>query len=407
MSANALRVLVVGAGAVGGYFGGRLAQAGRDVTFLVREQRAQQFRERGLEILSPHGDATIAPKIITAQERSESYDLVVLAVKAYALEEAIRDFSPMMGEHSVILPLLNGMRHVDVLSASFGPARVLGGVCTVATTLDDRGRIVQLRENQELAYGELDGSHSRRLEEIDATMQGAGFTARASFRIVSEMWEKWAFIAAIGAATCLLRGSTSDILSAPRGRDLTLALIGECAAVAAACGNPLRVDVFERIRTVLTDSRDGLTSSMYRDLQKGAPLEADAILGDFCSRGEAAGLSLPMLNAAFAQLSIYEAKRPAADQSLPEDLRTGLEAYRKLANAASWTSLSQLPVNGMDVLDALQLFKPGFPDPLPLPVEDLVTDNDAFFEWSTLPDPDDVCRAIVAVLKKANGSGTE
>lgn len=306
---NDLRVLVVGAGAVGGYFGGRLAEAGRDVTFLVRGARAEKLRERGLEILSPHGDATIEPKTVTAEELSEPYDLILLAVKTYALEQAIRDLRPAMGEHSVVLPVLNGMRHIDALCASYGSSRVLGGVCIVATTLDDQGRVVQLRDDQQLVYGELDGTPSARIDRIDATMQGAGFTARASFRIVSEMWEKWAFIAATGAATCLLRGSTSEILAAPRGLDFMRAVIGECAAVPAAYASPLHVDTFERIRTTLTDPNGGLTSSMYRDLQKGAAIEADAILGDFCARGEAAGLALPLLGAAFAQLSIYEAPR--------------------------------------------------------------------------------------------------
>ncbi|MBV8636664.1 MAG: ketopantoate reductase family protein [Candidatus Eremiobacteraeota bacterium] len=401
-----MRVLVVGAGAVGGYFGGRLAQARQDVTFLVREARAQQLRERGLEIRSPHGNATIAPNIVTARELSAPYDLILLAVKTYALEQAIRDFTPAMGERSAVLPVLNGMRHIDVLSASFGASRVIGGVCVVATTLDDQGRILQLRDDQQLTYGELDGSHSARIDAIDATMQGAGFTARVSSSIISEMWEKWSFIAAVGASTCLLRGSTSDILAAPRGVEFMRALVSECAAVLDACGNPLSIDGFEKLRARMTNPQDGLTSSMYRDLQKGAPLEADAILGDFCARGEAAGLSSPLLSAAFAQLAMYETRRPKMKESLPDDLRAGLDAYRKNASAESWTSLSQLPVDGMDVLDALQLLKPDFPDPLPLPVEDLVTDNDAFYEWAMLPNPDDVERAIVAVLNKPPASGS-
>jgi hypothetical protein len=212
------------------------------------------------------------------------------------------------------------------------------------------------------------------------------------------MWEKWVFIAALGASTCLLRGSTGDILGSPRGRDLILTILNECAAVANAEGHAVRPEALEQIREKLTDRASSLTSSMYRDLQNGAPLEADAILGDMCARGEAKRLELLLLNAAFAQLSIYEMQRKSTGVTIPEELRAGLDAYRKETSSQRWTELSQLPVNGMDVLDALQRIKPEFPDPLPLPVEDIVQDSDAFFQWATLPNPDDVLTAIIDVL---------
>lgn len=299
-----MRILVVGAGAVGGYFGGRLAQAGRDVTFLVRDGRAAVLRTNGLEIVSPHGDAKITPGIVTKAELNEPYGLVLLAVKQYALESAIGEFAPAIGPDTVILPVLNGVRHIDLLSAKFGRSHVLGGVCIVATTLDEKGRIVQLREMQELTYGELDGSNSARVLDVDRSLQGAGFTARLSSSIELEMWEKWVFIATLGTITCLLRGSVGQIARAPRGRDLTGAAIDECVSVATAAGYAPRAPALERIRTTLTDPDSNLTSSLYRDLQSGAKLEADAIIGDMCVRGEAAGVKLPLLAAAYAQLSI-------------------------------------------------------------------------------------------------------
>jgi 2-dehydropantoate 2-reductase len=300
----AMRILVVGAGAVGGYFGGRLAQAGRDVTFLVRDGRAAVLRTNGLEIVSPHGDAKITPGIVTKAELNEPYGLVLLAVKQYALESAIGEFAPAIGPDTVILPVLNGVRHIDLLSAKFGRSHVLGGVCIVATTLDEKGRIVQLREMQELTYGELDGSSSARVLDVDRSLQGAGFTARLSSSVELEMWEKWVFIATLGTITCLLRGSVGQIARAPRGRDLTGAAIDECVSVATAAGYAPRAPALERIRTTLTDPDSNLTSSLYRDLQSGAKLEADAIIGDMCVRGEAAGVKLPLLSAAYAQLSI-------------------------------------------------------------------------------------------------------
>src|SRR5277367_3715844 len=138
-----MRILIIGAGAVGGYFGGRLAQAGRDVTFLVRPKRAEAIQAQGLRILSPkYGDLTLRPKTITAAQIVSPYDIVLLSVKSYDLAAAIHDFAPAVGPRAVIIPVLNGMRHIDVLSERFGRNAVLGGVCYVATEVDSQGRII-------------------------------------------------------------------------------------------------------------------------------------------------------------------------------------------------------------------------------------------------------------------------
>ncbi len=324
----AMRILVVGAGAVGGYFGGRLAQAGRDVTFLARSRRAAELRAEGLEIASPHGNATLKAAIITPEEVTSRYDLVLLAVKGYSLDGAITDLASAIGDNSAILPLLNGIRHIDVLSDRFGARSVLGGVCIVSNTLDDEGRVVQLTETQELVYGELDGKTSIRLSEVDQALQGAGFVARPSANIVGEMWEKWVFAAALGGITCLLRGSIGEIAISPRGRDLALAMLEECIQVAAASGQSPRPETVERIRRTLGDSGSSLTLSMYRDLQKGAPTEADSIIGDMCTRGEAVGLKMPLLAAAYAQLSVYaqNRERPSARERRANTLKLFAQA---------------------------------------------------------------------------------
>src|SRR5205085_9603533 len=150
----AMRILIVGAGAVGGYFGGRLAQAGRDVTSFVRTSRAKQLSRDGLRIISPHGDAVLTPKLITAEEIDTPYDVVFLSVKAYALEAAMNDFAAAVGPETMIFPVLNGRRHIDILTKRFGEHAAIGGVCLVAAEIDDQGRIVQLADFQRLVYGE-------------------------------------------------------------------------------------------------------------------------------------------------------------------------------------------------------------------------------------------------------------
>ena len=213
----ALRILIVGAGAVGGYFGGRLAQAGRDVTFLVRPSRAKQLSRDGLRIISPHGDAVLSPKLISADKIDAPYDIIFLSVKAYALEAAMNDFAAAVGPETMIFPVLNGMRHIDILTKRFGEHAVIGGVCLIAAEIDHQGRIVQLDDFQRLVYGERNGETTPRLKALDATLQGAGFDARLSPEIMQAMWEKWVQLASLGAITCLMRGTIGEIVAAPGG----------------------------------------------------------------------------------------------------------------------------------------------------------------------------------------------
>ena len=202
-----MRILVVGAGAVGGYFGARLAEAGRDVTFLIRPKHAERMKQAGIRIVSPHGDLTVYPNVVTSDQINEHYDVVLLAVKSYALTDAMNDFSGAIGPDTMILPALNGMRHIDVLISRFGKPAVIGGVCKVARELDDEGRIHQLARFQSLTYGEIDGERTPRIEKLDDALRGAGFDAEISDRIIADMWQKWVQLSSLGAVTCLLRSN--------------------------------------------------------------------------------------------------------------------------------------------------------------------------------------------------------
>ncbi|HTU71657.1 MAG TPA: 2-dehydropantoate 2-reductase [Candidatus Baltobacteraceae bacterium] len=300
-----MRILVVGAGATGGFFGGLLARAGRDVTFLVRPARAQALREHGLQIKSPRGDFTLAPQIAQTGTLSSTFDLILLGVKAYTLEDAMNDFAPAVGPQTAIVPTLNGMRHIDLLTARFGKSAVLGGVCIVSSTLDESGRIVQLTDMQSLTYGELSGELTTRIRQVDATLQGAGFAASASQHIVRDMWEKWVIIATLGASTCLMRGSIGAIVAAG-GAPVIEATLEECASVARAAGYPPTDAFVADMRARFTAAGSPLTASMYRDLQAGAKVEADQILGDLVGRAREFGLSTPLLAASYVQLNVYQ-----------------------------------------------------------------------------------------------------
>ena len=305
-----MKILIIGAGAVGGYFGGRLAQAGRDVTFLVRPSRAKQLGQNGLRIISPHGDVVITPKLVSADKIDTPYDVVLLSVKAYALEAAMNDFAAAVGPETMIFPVLNGLRHVELLAKRFGEHAVIGGVCLVAAEIDDEGRIVQLADFQQLVYGERNGQTTSRLQTLDATLRGAGFGARLSTDIMQAMWEKWVQLASLGAITCLMRGAIGEIVAVTGGADLSLKVLDESAAVATACGHKPSEALLSKHASAMAAPGSPLTSSMYRDLRKGAPVEADHIVGDLIERGAAHGVATPLLKAAFVNLQVYQQGLP-------------------------------------------------------------------------------------------------
>jgi len=301
-----MRMLVVGAGSTGGYFGGRLAKAGRDVTFLVRKGRADELRKNGLNIVSPHGDFSMTPKLVMANELDSSFDIVLLTVKAYSLDAALDDVAPAIGPETIIVPVLNGMRHMNVLAERFGKRAVLGGVCKIMATLDREGGIVHLGNFHELVYGELDGSLSPRVRALDQFMRGAGFDARLSETIGREMWEKWIMLSSLGAITCLMRGSIGQIEAAPGGLDFVHRMFDEAVSVARAAGEPPSETFLAETIATLTARGSPFVSSMYRDLERGGSIEADQIVGDLIARGHEAGLSTPLLSAAYTNLSVYQ-----------------------------------------------------------------------------------------------------
>jgi 2-dehydropantoate 2-reductase len=309
----AMRILVVGAGAVGGYFGGRMALAGQDVTFLVREKRAQELKEAGLVIRSPRGDAALKPvQTVLSSQIDAPFDLVLLSCKAYDLDSAIESFAPGVGPSTAILPLLNGMRHLDVLQQRFGAASVLGGVCLIAATLDAERAIVHLNDVHAISFGELDGANSGRVQAIAGALRAGGFDVEASSAILQQMWEKWVFLATLAGSTCLFRSAVGDILSAPDGEAAIAALFAECGAIAKLHGYPVSQAFEERSRSMLFAPGSRLTASMLRDIENSLRTEADHVLGDLLSRAGApahAGGELSMLRLAFNHVKAYEARR--------------------------------------------------------------------------------------------------
>lgn len=307
-----MRILIVGAGSIGGYFGGRLLQAGCDVTFLVRPRRADELKRDGLVILSPNGDVTLPdPPALQASALNTTFDVVLLSCKAFDLDDAIASFAPAVGDATAIIPLLNGMKHLDGLDRKFGRERVLGGQCQIATTLNERRDVVQLAPMQSLGFGERDGSMSERATKIAGVLAKGNFGAAASATILQDMWEKWVFLATLAGATSAMRGPVGAILAAPGGRDFILGLRDEISAIAAAAGYAPRAAFLERTSGMLTTEGSPLTASMFRDIKAGAPIEADHVIGDLIARADAAKSPVPRLRMIYTHLRAYETTRAA------------------------------------------------------------------------------------------------
>ncbi|MEA9391463.1 ketopantoate reductase family protein [Acerihabitans sp. TG2] len=304
-----MRILVVGAGATGGYFGGRLALAGRDVTFLVRGARAETLRKEGLRLMTPEGEFSLRPQLTLAEDIKQPYDVIILTVKAFALESALLDITPAMGQDTLIMPMLNGMKHLDILTTRYGKSAVIGGMCKIAATLNSQGHVVRMSPLHELYYGELDGSTTQRIQTLDQQLSGAGFDTFLSTSIINDMWEKWLLLASLGAITCLMRGNIGQVASTVGGGQFAHGVINEVLAIITSAGYRRNEQYIAQTTALLTRTDSVQTSSMYRDLMQGYPVEAEQVLGDLVTIGHRVGLGSPLLNAAYTHLAVYQASR--------------------------------------------------------------------------------------------------
>lgn len=303
-----MRILVIGAGSLGGYFGGRLHAAGRDVTFLVREARSRVLRERGLKIRSSAGDLHIErPQLILASEIQSPFDLIILSCKAYDLTDAISSFAPAVGPSTIIIPLLNGMGHLDSLDAAFDPNKVFGGACMISTTLDHEGSVIHMGELQSLVFGPRTANPVVSPDTVLAALSGALFDVELSSQAEHDMWQKWVFIAASAGITSLMRSSVGDIVEGG-GAALARQLVEECSAIAAANGFEPSAESKKRTLALLTSAGSPLTASMLRDIEAGHRIEADHIVGDLIRRRPGT-VTVPLLRTVFAGLKTYEARR--------------------------------------------------------------------------------------------------
>ncbi|HEX4326806.1 MAG TPA: 2-dehydropantoate 2-reductase [Burkholderiales bacterium] len=301
-----MKILVLGAGAIGGYYGARLLQAGAEVSFLVRPKRKAHLEAHGLTVESEAGRFSQKVTAVESDGLRPAYDLVLLACKTYDLDEAMAAVAPALGEETRILPFLNGLSTYDRLDARFGPARVLGGVAYIAAMLRPDGSIIHYGKNDKVIIG-------HRAPEAQATARAVhGLLAQTpgvrefSADVTQALWDKWVMIAAGSLMCCLMRGTVRDILATRAGRRLMSQAMDECAAVARASGQALAPAVFQAMQGRLLDAGSTWAASMMRDIGQGMPrLEADDVIGDMAARASRFGLEAPLVGTAYCHLQVY------------------------------------------------------------------------------------------------------
>ena len=302
-----MKILILGAGGVGGYFGARLIQAGADVTYLLRDKRHAKIQAEGLVIETPKDTFTVQPKAITRDQLKPEYDLIVLAPKSFDFEDALASLEGASAQ-GVFLPFLNGLDHIQQLDAKFGKDRVMGGVAQIAATISSTGAVKQLTDLHMLTVGHRSAANEQIARDFYALCENAGFDRLYSENIEQSLWDKWVFLASLAGMTTLCRGHVGKISAAPWGIESTTALYAESCAIAAANGFPTKESAQKRSLDMLTNVKSSFAASMLRDLTQGNMTEHEHILGQLIQRGVRKGVACPLLKLAHTHLVVEQDK---------------------------------------------------------------------------------------------------
>jgi 2-dehydropantoate 2-reductase len=299
-----MRIAVMGAGGVGGYFGGVLAHAGHDVTFLARGEHLKAIRERGLRVVSTtHGEFVIAPAPAESDPaRVGTVDYVLVAVKAFDLEAAASTLAPLVGPGTVVIPLSNGVTGHEVLRAHLPPPAVACGLCVVFSQIESPGVVRMGGNAKTIVVGELGAPPSERLERIVQAWKTEGLDASQSDDVLAALWNKFVFIASLGGLTSLARATVGQARTQPEARELLTKAMREVEAVARARGVRLAPDVVERTLKMVDGLAPETTTSMQRDVAAGRRFELEAFNGTVVRMGRELKVPTPVHEAFYALL---------------------------------------------------------------------------------------------------------
>ncbi|NNE83176.1 MAG: ketopantoate reductase family protein [Alphaproteobacteria bacterium] len=305
-----MKILILGAGAIGGYLGSRLVEAGADVNFLVREARRAQLDREGLRLRSVFGDVDCKVVTVSAGELKPDNDLAIVTCKAYDLDSAIEAIGPGLSQNGLVLPILNGLGHIATLNAAFGQDRVLGGTIKLSASRLADGTIKHMNDWHWLRFGEQAGGLSDRVLAVQAAFDGCvGLEAVPQENIMQEMWEKFVHLTTAAAMTCLMRANSGQILATDEGASLFQQMLETSANIARASGYPPSDEFMETYRTLFADRDGTYATSMLRDIEAGNRTEGEQIVGLMLQRAREFDIDSPLLTAAYAHLKAYEVRQ--------------------------------------------------------------------------------------------------
>ncbi|MFE4812039.1 ketopantoate reductase family protein [Peribacillus simplex] len=302
-----LNIVIIGAGALGSYFGGRLQQAGQHVQYLVRKNRAKQLKENGISITSPHGNYQFNDLHITENVNDiEKVDLVILAVKGQHLQGTLTDLKVLVEKGAKVLPILNGLEHVSILQQELGDEAVLGGSAFIIATLDEKGHVIHSNDNHDLIYGPLHPSQKEICDEFEQVAGSAIMKAGRTENILIRMWIKYMFITAFSGVTTASNLPIGTIRRFPETNGLLEKVLVEMKELANAYGIGITVENIAQALENMAGLPDESTSSMHQDRRKGLTLEVEHLQGGALRLADQAGLRLPVIGTLYALIKPFE-----------------------------------------------------------------------------------------------------
>ena len=300
-----MKILVLGVGGIGGFFGGYLHESGADVTFLVRPKRKALLITDQLKVISPLGNLNLDPKLILAEELKPVYDIILISCKTYDLDQAIIDLRPTKGR-GLIIPLLNGITHMKKLDKEFGQDNIMGGVAHISSTVNEDGTIEHFSEFKKLTFGNRDLSKNNAVKEFAEVCAKTKFDVVLSEDINLDLWKKWVFISTVAGATTLFSCSLGEIVRNDFGKKIIIDLFNECRSIAKLYEFNFEDSEVDTILKTITSSSSPIKASMQRDVEKKSFTEHEQIFGDLITKGQKYNFDCPILMSCYIRMNVYQ-----------------------------------------------------------------------------------------------------
>ena len=298
-----MKILILGAGAIGGFFGAHLMKSGADITFLVREKRKDELKKSGINIFSINGELKVNPKLLDKNLSGQHFDLIILTNKSYDLIESIREIKPYVNK-TVIIPLLNGMAHYEILDKEFGKEKIFGGTAYISTAMNNYGSIQQITSRASIKFGPRTQKNINIANEFYEICKETEFECDFSDHIELDLWRKYVLIGATAASTVLFQKPLGEISATTYGKSLIIEIHEECKKIVLSNGYDIGIEATNYNLKLITDKGSLLKASMLRDFESGKKTECEHILGYLIELAERNNLQCDLIKAAHTRIQV-------------------------------------------------------------------------------------------------------